>query len=109
MAFVLILHLPFRDRRDDLCLLLLLLQRFQAHNPRILSLPQYVYTSSLHYYKSRQATWWIYPRPDLVRVTPGGCAVVGRGDDGGVVLWLGVAGGSSASSGVVDVGVGSSR
>ena len=48
-------------------------------------------------------------RPDLVRVTPGDCAVVGRGDDGGVLLWLGFAGGSSASSGVVDVGVGSSR
>ena len=83
-------------------------QRFQAHNPRILSLPQYVYTSSLHYYKSRRLGGFT-TRPDLVRVTPGDCAVVGRGDDGGVVLWLGVARGSSASSGVVDVGVGSSR
>ena len=44
-----------------------------------------------------------------MRVTPGDCAVVGRGDDGGVMLWLVVAGGSSASSGVVAVGVGSSR
>ena len=83
-------------------------QRFQAHNPRILCLPQYVYTSSLHYYKSRRVGGFT-TRPDLVRVTPVDCAVVGRDDDGGVVLWLGVAGGSSASSGVVDVGVGSSR
>jgi len=68
-----------------------------------------VYTSSLHY-KSRRLGGFT-TRPDLVRVThtPGDCAVVGRGDDGGVLLWLGFAGGSSASSGVVDVGVGSSR
>ena len=66
-----------------------------------------MYTSLLHYYKSRRIGGFT-TRPDLVRVTPGGCAVVGRGDDGGVVLWLGVTG-SSASLGVVDVGVGSSR
>ena len=83
-------------------------QRFQAHSPIILSLPPYVFTNSLHYYKSRRLGGFT-TRPDLVRVTPGDCAVVGRGDDGGVVLWLVVDGGSSASSGMVDVGVGSSR
>ena len=67
-----------------------------------------MYPSSLHYYKSRRLGGFTR-RPDLVRVTPVDCGVVGRGDDGGVVLWLGNVGSSSASSGVVDVGVGSSR